>query len=77
MNREMYLDVSEGFVVTQCLQEKVGISSIQSLASGGTRLVCMSVDGADTMRRKLKKNLIKGDGTRERGGRGWGFIARN
>lgn len=77
MNREMYLDVSEGFVVTQCLQEKVGISSIQSLASGGTRLVCMSVDGADTMRRKLKKNLMKDDGTRERRGPGWGFIARN
>ena len=74
MNREMYLNVSEGFVVAQCLQEKVGISSIQSLACGGTRLVCMSVDGADTMRRKLKKNLIKGD---ERRGPGWGFIARN
>jgi hypothetical protein len=76
MSREMYLNVSEGFVVAQCLEENVGISSIKSLACGGTRLVCMSVDGADTMRRRLKKNLMKGDGTRERHGPGWGFIAR-
>ncbi len=77
MSREIYLNLTEGFVVAQCLEQKVGISSIKSLATGGTRLVCMSVDGAETMRRKLKKNLIVGDGTRERRGPGWGFIARN
>ena len=77
MSREMYLNVSEGFVVAQCLEEEVGISTIKSLACGGTRLVCMSVDGADTMRRKLKKNLMKDDPTRERRGPGWGFVARS
>ena len=76
MSREIYLNVSEGFVVAQCLQEEVGVSTIESLACGGTRLVCMSVRGAETMRRKLKKNLMKGDVTRERHGPGWGFIAR-
>ena len=59
MSRELYFHLSEGFVVAQCREEKVGISTIESLACGGTRLVCMSVGGADTMRRKLKKNLMK------------------
>jgi hypothetical protein len=76
MSREMYLDVGKAFVVSQCLEEKVGISTIKSLACGGTRLVCMSVVGADTMRRKLKKNLMKDNAARERHGPGWGFIAR-
>ena len=77
MSREMYLNVSEGFVVAQCLEENVGISAIRSLGCGGTRLVCMSVHGAETMRRKLKKNLMKGDPTRERHGPGWDFVARS
>ena len=77
MSREMFLNVGEAFVVSQCLAEKVGISTIAALPCGGTRLVCMSVNGADTMRRKLKKNLMTGDITRERHGPGWGFVARN
>lgn len=77
MSRELYVNVSEGFVIAQCLAEKVGISSIKSLPCGGTRLVCMSVDGAHTMRRKLEKNLMKDDGTRTRTGPGWDFIARS
>ena len=76
MSREIYLTVSEGFVVAQCAAESVGISCIESLPCGGTRLVCMSVKGADTMRRKLAKNLAKSDLSRERHGPGWGFVAR-
>ena len=77
MSREIYVHLSEGYVTAQCLEEKVGISTIKPLACGGTRFVCMSVDGADRMRRKLKKNLMKSDVSRERHGPGWGFIARN
>lgn len=77
MSREIYLNLSERFVVAQCHEQKVGISTIKSLACGGTRLVCMSVNGADTMRRELKKNLMKDDGMRERHGPGWGFVARD
>ena len=76
MSREIYVHLSERFVVAQCLEEKVGISTIKALACGGTRFVCMSVDGAGRMRRKLKNNLMKSDVTRERHGPGWGFIAR-
>jgi hypothetical protein len=77
MSREIYLNVGERFVAAQCLEVNVGISSLETLPSGGTRLVCMSVNGAEAMRRKLEKHLMKGDGTRERRGPGWGFVARN
>lgn len=76
MSREMYLNVGEAFVVAQCREENVGISTIESLACGGTRLVCMSVKGSDTMRRKLQKNLMKDSVARQRHGPGWGFVAR-
>lgn len=77
MSREMYLNVGKNFVEAQCLEVNVGISSLEALACGGTRLVCMSVRGAETMRRKFRKHLKTGDSTCERRGPGWGFIARN
>ena len=76
MTREMYLNVGEAFVTAECMDAKVGISTIQSLPGGGTRLVCMSVRGAETMRLRLTKNLRE-PGTRERRGPGWGFLARD
>ena len=76
MSREVYLNASEKFVVAQCLEENVGVSTVRSLACGGTRLVCMSVAGAETMRRRLSKNLMKPDSLRERHGPGFDFVAR-
>ena len=73
MTRAVYLNLSEGTVVARCLAEKVGISAIDALPSGGTRLVCMSADGAGLIRRKLKKNLLKGDVAEERHGPGWPY----
>ncbi len=64
MTRVLHLTLDEGEVVTRCLTAKVGISAIESLPSGGTRLTCMSVDGAAQMRRKLKSELIAGPVTR-------------
>lgn len=60
MSRVLLLSIDEGEVVTKCLAAKVSISAIEALPSGGTRLVCMSVDGADRMRRRLKPKLIAG-----------------
>ena len=77
MSREIYLNLSEKFVVAQCSEENVGISTIKALDCGGTRLVCTSVHGADTMRRRLNKSVMKADVSRERHGPGWGFIARD
>jgi len=53
--------MSEGEVVAKCLIAKVGISVIERLPESGVRLVCMSSDGAEAMRQKLKPRLMKGD----------------
>jgi hypothetical protein len=60
MSRVLMVTLDEGEVVASCLAAKVGISVIEGLPGGGTRLVCASIDGADRMRRKLKRQLISG-----------------
>ena len=64
MSRVLLLSLDEGQVVATCLASKVSISAIESLPAGGTRLVCSSSDGAATMKRKLKSQLITGTVTR-------------
>lgn len=66
MSRELFVTLDESDVVSRCLAEKVGISAIERLPAGGTRLVCMSVDGAAHMYRKLKSHLIHGTVERQR-----------
>lgn len=66
MSRALLLDLDEGQVVARCLKEKVGVSAIERLPTGGTRLVCMSSAGADQLRKALKSHLIQGEATRER-----------
>ena len=66
MSRTLLLNMEEGQVVARCLQENVGVSAIERLPAGGTRLVCMSSAGAEQLRRLLKSHLIKGDTVRER-----------
>ena len=66
MSRELFVTLDEGEVVSRCLAEKVGISAIEGLPSGGTRLVCMSGHGASVMNRKLKAHLIKESIIRQR-----------
>lgn len=61
MSRTINLSLNEGDVIAKCQTAKVGVSAIETLPSGGVRLVCMSMDGADKLRRKLKSHLIKGD----------------
>ena len=60
MSMALYLSMEEADVVLKCEAERVGISAIERLPNAGVRLVCMSVQGADTMRTKLKTRLIKG-----------------
>ena len=66
MSRELFVRLDENEVVSRCLAEKVGISAIEKLPAGGTRLVCMSGHGASVMTRKLKSHLIKEAVTRQR-----------
>ena len=76
MSRAVFLDMSERAIILHCESEKIGISSIGKLPSGGTRLVCMSVHCAEQIRRKLKARLMKGDLATERHGPGGDFVAR-
>lgn len=66
MSRAINLSMREADVVSRCLTESVGVSAIESLPQGGVRLVCMSVNGAEVIRRKLKSHIIKGEVKRER-----------
>lgn len=66
MSRAIFLSMAESDVLAKCASEKVGVSAIERLPQTGVRLVCMSADGADTMRRKLKSHLIKGEVVREK-----------
>lgn len=66
MSRVLLVALDEGKVVAACLAENVGISAIESLSSGGVRLVCNSMDGAARMARKFHRHLIHGDVVRER-----------
>jgi hypothetical protein len=66
MSRVLLINMDEGAVVARCLAEKVGVSAIERLPKGGVRLVCMSVNGTETIRRKLKTHLIAGEVIRER-----------
>jgi hypothetical protein len=66
MSRVINLSLGEAAVVARCLSEDVGVSAIEGLPQGGVRLVCMSVDGAETIRLKLKSHIIKGEVTRQR-----------
>jgi hypothetical protein len=77
MSRAVYLNMSEKAVVAHCETENIGISSIAKVPTGGTRLVCMSVDGAAQVRRKLKASLMKGVVAQEQHGPGGGFTPRS
>lgn len=58
MSRTLFLSIAESEVLGRCMKERVGVSSIERLPSGGVRLVCMSSGGAETMRSALKSKLI-------------------
>jgi hypothetical protein len=60
MSRAMNIKLPQAEVTAQCAAAKVAISAIETLPSGGTHLVCVTIEGADDMRQKLKKNLIEG-----------------
>ena len=66
MSRVVLLSMSEGETVAKCLENKVGVSAIERLTSGGVRLVCMSSHGAQFIRKKLKAHVIEGQVIRER-----------
>ena len=61
MSRAVNLSLTEATVLARCQAEEIGVSAIEALPAGGVRLVCMSVDGADLVRKKMKTNVMKGE----------------
>ena len=60
MSRAMNLTLAEGEVVARCNKAGVAISAIEALPAGGTHLVTVTGDGAETMRGVFAKSLIDG-----------------
>ena len=60
MSRAMNLKLAEADVVGQCAKAGVAISAIETLPQGGTHLVLVTPDGAETMRGVFAKSIIEG-----------------
>ena len=56
----MNLALPEQEVIDRCLRKAISISAIETLLSGGTHLVCVTIEGADEARHLFKQNLIYG-----------------
>nr|WP_314442195.1 hypothetical protein [uncultured Sphingomonas sp.] len=65
MSRVLFLKLAAPEVIAKCDAADVGISALEKLPDGGTRLVCRSSAGAALMTRKLKTSLIKDDARRD------------
>lgn len=61
MSRAMNLRLPEAKVRTSCDKAGVSISAIETLPSGGTRLVCTREEGADDMRVIFRTQIIDGN----------------
>ena len=60
MSRAMNINLPEPEVRAICDNLSISISAIETLPSGGTHLVCTTIEGADDARKKFKKTLIEG-----------------
>ncbi|GAA4024992.1 hypothetical protein GCM10022280_27330 [Sphingomonas swuensis] len=65
MSRVLFLKLPEKDVIAKCDAADVGISALERLPDGGTRLVCQSSAGAALMNRKFKGSLIPDSARRE------------
>lgn len=60
MSRAINLSAAPAAVTTLCDKHAIRISSIEPLESGGTRVVLLTADGADTVRRRMKTQIVDG-----------------
>lgn len=58
MSRALNVSLAEAAVTETCRKLDIGVSAIEALPSGGTRVVCLTGDGAGILRAKFKKSLI-------------------
>lgn len=78
MTRAMNLRLPEAYVQRQCMKSGISISAIEPLPSGGTHLVCTTMEGAVAFRSKFAEYVIQGPVGRfrfyRRSGPGWGSV---
>ena len=60
MSRAINLSAAPDVVTDLCAKNAIPISSIEPLESGGTRVVLLTSDGAETIRRKMKAQILLG-----------------
>jgi len=61
MSRAINVNASQMDVLSTCKRHGAVISAIETLASGGTRVVLMNADAAATMRQAFGKKVIGGE----------------
>jgi hypothetical protein len=60
MSRAINLDVAQPDVIEMCRKHNAGISAIERLAGGGTRVVLDNADGAALIARSFGGKVIEG-----------------
>jgi hypothetical protein len=60
MSRALNLNAPQEHVLATCVKQKVAITQIETLVSGGTRIVLQTGDAAATIGRIYKDKLITG-----------------
>lgn len=67
MSRALFVKANEAKLVAMCAELNVGISVIEPLPSGGTRIVLNNSDDAATLSRRLKGAVMDGPVARSPG----------
>ena len=60
MSRALNLDAPQEHVLATCVKQKIAITQIETLVSGGTRIVLQTADAAATIGRIYKDKVITG-----------------
>jgi hypothetical protein len=64
MSRAVNIDAAPEVIVALCNKLGIGISVIEPLDSGGTRVILNNMTDAEIVRRDMKAKLITGDSVR-------------
>ena len=64
MSRALNLDAPKEHVLATCAKHKAAITQIETLVSGGTRVVLQNADDAAVIGRAYRKEIIDGAVTR-------------
>ena len=64
MSRAINIDAPEADIVASCAKKRLTISAIETLRSGGTRVVMNNADDAAIVAKQFRAKIIAGDVTR-------------